>query len=253
MNLTAVIINFLREPYLYKCLESLREQYPDIKIIVGENGVYSKEKEDKIKSYGADYEVVHWDAGICIARNQLLKKVKTDYVLIGDDDFFYTEESKVDKMLEFLKNNKKYSLVGGRVREEGKIRNYQGYFEFMGETLVYESLKMEDFRHDIINFKECDITFNYFVARTKDLKEVGWDENFKVSYEHSMFFLDLKRANKKVVFSPDPIVVHKPEVQGIMDIEEYGKYRKRTLDKGRFFERNNIKYAVDMSGVRDKI
>ena len=40
INTTAIIVNFLREPYLKKCVDSLRLEYPDIKIIVGEKDEY---------------------------------------------------------------------------------------------------------------------------------------------------------------------------------------------------------------------
>jgi len=255
MNLTAIVINFLREPYLFKCLESLRTQYPDIKILVAENGKPSKRTQKKVESYGAVYVPIEFDAGICRARNTLVGLAGTDYVLIGDDDFFYNHNAGVDKMLAFLERHPEYALIGGRIFENEKIRDYQGYFDFVtdenGEGLVYRKLEMNDWLKDEIQYKECDLVFNYFVARKKDI--IQWDNNIKVSYEHSTFFIDLKRAGKKVVFAPDCIVTHKPKLDKEYNFGEYAKYRYRKLDKQRFFNRNNIVWARDMNGNFDTL
>ncbi len=252
MNLTAIIINFLREPYIYKCIESLQEQYPDIKIIIGENGHYTKEKADKFANYGVKYIEIGWDAGICVARNKLVEEAGTDFVLIGDDDFFYTKNSKVDKMLSFLERHPEYSVIGGRIFENDALRDYQGFFNFEDDGLIYKELELDNFEEDEIRYKECDLVFNYFVGRKKDLLAVRWDEKIKVAYEHSTFFIDFKKAGYKVVFTPDAIVKHKIKLNEPID-EEYQNYRKRRTDKIRFFTKNSINWLIDMKGYRDTL
>ena len=258
MNLTAIIINFLREPYLYKCLESLKAQYPDIKIIVGENGKYTEAKKKIIEGYGAKYIEVAWDAGICVARNKLAELADTDYILVGDDDFFYTEDTKIDLMLGFIEKHPEFTLIGGRIFENEKIRDYQGFFDFVydekkGHGLVYQKLQMDNWQFDEIRYKECDLVFNFFVGRKKDILDVRWDENIKVSYEHSTFFIDMKRLGKRTVFTPDAIVVHKPDLGDDVKFEEYKEFRNRRLDKRRFYERNGIVWCRDMFGNEDTV
>ena len=249
-NCTAVIINFLREPYLYNCVKSLRDVYPQINILVGENGEYTKEKKQIINKLGADYIEVSWDAGVCKGRNHLVNQVKTEYTLVGDDDFFYDKKANIREVVEFLKRHPEIDLVGGRVIEGEVIKNYQGFMDLTDGVLKYTKLELEDFDEDGIKYKKCDITFNFFVARTKVLQAIKWDENIKVAYEHSDYFLALKGYGATVVFSPDMLVVHKPIISEKIN-EEYKNFRCRKSDKRYFFKKHNLKYAIDLNGHKD--
>lgn len=249
MNLTALVINFLREPYMLECLKSLQKY--NITVLVGENGEYSEETKQKVEALGAKYIKLPFDSGVTGGRNRLLKHVKTDYFLVGDDDFYYTNEANIENMVAFLEKNKSFDLIGGRVRENGKIQNYQSFMELKNNILIYTPLKLDRFKYDgNIQYKECDLTFNFFVGRTSTLKDIEWDENIKVSYEHSDYFLTLQKYNKKVAFTPDAVVVHKP-AHVYVPPNEYSKYRRRKNDKDYFFEKHKIRMAIDIHGRRD--
>lgn len=257
MKCTAIVINFLREPYLRKCLDSLQALYPQINVKVGENGHYTDEKKKWIESVKErKYYDLPFDSGVCVGRNRLMKKVRTKYVLVGDDDFMYTNDSKVDKMIEFLEANPEYDLVGGRIHQNGRIHNYQGFFEFNDKNLNIKAFNTDGASYKKceksgLRYANCDLVFNFFVARTKAIKEVLWDEKIKVAYEHSSFFIAFKEAGKKVAFSPDPIVIHKPKIAEQINMQEYSKYRRRKTDKKRFFEKHNIVTLTDMQGHKD--
>lgn len=254
-NLTAIVISFLRPRYTADCIRSLRETYPDINILVGENGHYNKELEEICQEVDAEYIDLEFDSGVPAGRNELIKRVETDYVLVGDDDFLYDEEAKVDQMVDFLESKKEFDLVGGRVFENGQVKNYQGYIEIYDDHLNYVAVhenevdKKDNFSG--LSYKEVDLTFNYFVARTDEIKDVLWDENIKVAFEHSHFFIHLKKAGKKVAFSPEPIVKHKHQDYGISD--EYKKFRTRRSDKHYFFKSLGIEYSNDMNGSTTRI
>lgn len=251
-NCTAVIINFLREPYLWKCVESLRDTYPEVNILVGENGYYNKERKKKLKKMGAEYIEVAFDAGVCKGRNVLVDQVKTEYTLVGDDDFFYDKKANIKEAIEFLERHPEIDLVGGRIIEGEIVRNYQGFMDLRDGVLKYTMLDLSQFENDGINYKQCDITFNFFVARTKLLQKVKWDEGIKVAYEHSDYFLALKNYGAKVVFSPDMLVVHKPFIKEKIS-EEYQKFRLRKSDKKYFFKKHKLNYAIDFNGRHDTI
>lgn len=254
MKCTAIIINFLREPYLWKCIDSLKAMYPDIKIKVGENGEYTEAKKERIESYkGSKYYDLPFDSGVCVGRNSLLKQVRTKYVLVGDDDFMYNADAKVDQMVEFLEANPDYDLVGGRVYQNGSIQNYQGNFTLKNGELKIDKIDVENEEYKIcaksgLRYTKCDLTFNFFVARTKAVREVLWDEGIKVAYEHASFFIAMKEAGKTVAFSPDPVVIHKPKLSERINNELYSKYRMRRTDQKRFFEKHNIHTLTDMRG-----
>lgn len=257
-NLTAIVISFLRPDYTIACIESLRSQYPDIKIVVGENGHHSKELARACDKVGAKYVELPFDSGVCYARNALVKEVNTKYVMVGDDDFFYTNTAKVDKMQQFLENHEEYDLIGGRVSVDGVKQNYQGYIEkhpthFQSHLLDVDKAEFEIDEVSDLRYCAADLTFNYFVARTAKVLEVPWDEEIKVAYEHYSWFYDFKCAGGKVAFSPDPIVVHKPahirkKVEQTENHREYTVFRNRKSDQERFFKKYKIKYTISMNG-----
>ena len=257
-NTTAIIINFLREPYLYECLRSLKEKYPDIQVLVGENGEYTKEKKKKIEAFkNVKYIEVEYDAGVCKARNLLVSLVKTKYILIGDDDFKYYEKSEIDKMEDFLDEHKEFDLIGGRTVEGGAIKNYQGFIHQYDDHFKYEALDLKENTFNKCDktgllYKPCDLTFNFFIARTEAVKDTLWEEKIKVAYEHSTFFIDFIRKGHRVAFTPDILVIHKPILEEkIEDIGNYLNYRYRKSDKKTFFKRFNISSVIDMDGRRD--
>lgn len=258
-KVTAIIISFLRPQYTTACILSLKKTYPEIKIIVGENGEYNKDLAGLCKEHGIEYVQLPFDSGVCVARNELIKMVQTPYVLVGDDDFYYDENAKVDGMKNILDNVEDIDLVGGRVRQNGEIKNYQGIIEkrhnhFQTYPIDIENQKYEEL--DGMRYCKADLTFNYFVARTEKVKQVPWDEEIKVAYEHFSWFYDFKVAGGKVVFTPDAIVIHKPEhiARNILNTEEnktYQAYRNRQSDKDRFFSKYKLDYTISMNGQKN--
>jgi len=251
-NLTAIIVTFLRDEYLYVCVDSLLKQYPDINIIIGDQNP-SEEKKERFESLGIQYVELEYDCGLCKARNELIKLVNMDYVLIGDDDFMYNDEAKVDIMLKWIEQNNDIDLIGGLVRESGHIKNYQGFIQEKEDKkcFIYKALDNDKILGSSIH--QVDLTFNFFVAKTEAVRAVQWDEQIKVAYEHSSFFIDFKRAGYKAFFTPDAIVVHKPFVENRSreNHDKYKTFRSRKSDKKRFFEKYNLDYVIDMNGVRD--
>jgi GT2 family glycosyltransferase len=254
-NITAIIISFLRPGYTKACVQSLRLKYPWIEIIVGENAKHDESLAEVCKLAGAEYVQLPFDSGVCVARNELTKLVKTDYVLVGDDDFFYNESSKVQQMKDFLDNHSEFDLIGGRIIQNDVVRNYQGFIHFKGNHFKSEALDAEKAKYSIdeksgLRYCPADLTFNYFVGRTEKIRAVPWDEEIKVAYEHYSWFYDFKCAGGKVAFSPDPIVIHKNKKIVSEQTDEYSNFRNRKEDKYRFFNKYGIKYTITMNGQK---
>lgn len=254
-RVTAVLISFLRPGYTEACVRSLADTYPGINIIVAENAEYNKDTAEICRQYNAKYVVLPYDSGVCVARNRLVQLVETEYVLVGDDDFFYTPEARVDEMAAFLDGHPEFDTIGGRVKQDGVIRNYQGYIHERPRSIHLEPLDLETgFLFDdktTLLYKKADLTFNYFLARTEKVKKTPWDENIKVAYEHLTWFIDFKKDGGKVAFSPDPVVIHKPQHIDPKQESEYPAFRNRRCDKERFFKKYDIDYTVTMNGTRD--
>jgi len=256
-KVTALIVSFYRPEYLEVCLSSIRETYPDINIIVGDNGKGNDGKVEMCKKYNAEYLKLPFDSGICVGRNMIMDKIKTPYVLVGDDDFKYDDRAVVEKMVKFMETNKDYSIIGGRTIQDGTVRNYQGFIDVVeGERSIWTALELDSYQKDNasgLEYKVCDIIFNFFVGRVEDINKVKWDENIKVAYEHSSFFIDMKKVGYKTAFSPEPLVIHKPKID-IKNKEQYSlykHYRMRRSDKNYFYKKYRLQYCIDMAGRRD--
>lgn len=258
-KVTAIIISFLRPAYTKACVKSLRKMYPDIKIIVGENGEYDKELAKVCKQADAKYIDLPFDSGVCVGRNTLISHVETEFVLIGDDDFLYTKEAMVDKMWQFLNGHPEFDLIGGRVSLGGVLQNYQGHIEKHARHFITTAIDLKDdfYKDEASGLRYCpaDLTFNYFVGRTEKIKATPWDDQIKVAYEHFSWFFDFKLAGGKVAFSPDPVVVHKPvgvfnELIKDPNYGKYSDYRNRKSDRERFFAKYELDYTIGMNGKK---
>lgn len=254
-NVTAILISFLRPEYTMACLKSLKQIAPEIEIIVAENGEFDQELNDFILNLGGQYVQMPYDSGVCHARNEMMKLVKTEYVLVGDDDFFYLEDTGIEKMLKFLENRQDIDLIGGRIFENGQVLDYQGYMNMIGDHLEYRRLDIESCEFDEatgLKYKICDIVFNFFIARKDRIINYPWDEKIKVAFEHSDWFLSLKNTGIKVAFTPDCVVVHKPRHVKLKNQKKYMQFRMRRTDMSYFFEKHKIKYSIGFKGIKMK-
>lgn len=247
-EVTAVLKTFLRDYYLMECLKSLREQYPDIRIIVADDGHKRMERSEKILKYANNHVYLDWDSGLPAGRNRALRIVETPYVFIGDDDFYHDSKA-LDKLLPLMEVA---DIAGGRVKHNNVIGDYQGFFveRDNGKELKWQRLESEDYKeHKGSRYIPVDLTYNFFLGKTEKVREVGWDENIKISFEHSDFFLAAKKNGLKVVYCPDAIVDHKPmHVEINKDEEaEYRPFRLRRTDRDYFVKKWGYGSYADMN------
>lgn len=268
-DVTAIIVSFLRPEYTVACVKSLRETYPGIRIVVGENGYPDRGLAAACARAGARYVRLPFDCGVTGARNRLVSLVETPYVMVGDDDFLYDHGALADHMRVFLADHSDYDLIGGRVSVDGRVQNYQGRVTRHPDHFTTEPIDPEKESFEISHFFgpedhprvrpfrycDADLTFNYFIARTEKVRSVPWDEEIKVAYEHFSWFHDFRSAGHRVAFSPEPVVIHKPKsvrvrLHDTPQHAEYMRYRGRKSDKERFFGKYGITHAIGMNGRR---
>lgn len=248
-SVTAIINNFMRPEYTRKCVESLRANYPDVKIIVGNSDKPDESLETFVLENGGRYIELPFDCGITVARNLMMNEVKTKYVLVGDDDFFYDKNAHLEILLKLMNVA---DVAGGRVYEHGILRSYQGDVENDNGVLRSTPLDMNNYdNYDGADYKKCDIVFNFFIANRYIISQIPWDEKIKVAYEHSDWFISLK-GKAVVVFSPDAIVIHKPKLDNPIN-EDYENYRSRRGDKDYFFKKHKIHATFDFAGRIDGV
>jgi glycosyltransferase involved in cell wall biosynthesis len=229
-NVTAIIKTFQRPDTVRRLVQSIRQYYPDLRIIVGDDSTEPQEVP------GAELLALPFDIGLSAGRNRLVDAVETEYTLLLDDDFVFEPDTRIELLLKPLDDG--LDLVSGRV---GGCE-YHGMLMRQDRTLHYLFRQ----KRRTVHGHDCyDMTWNFFVARTARLKELRWDEGLKVA-EHTDFFL-------RGTMLPKPLLVgHVPEVN-VGHIQEknatYAKYRERGMYYAiRFFQKHDLVRSISYKG-----
>lgn len=228
-DLTICVKTFIRPKTLDKCLESIRARYPDVKILVANDG------PDPIVNNKADQVFnLPFDVGLSAGRNYLLDRVETEFVMFIDDDTIFSETSKVEDMLGVLHNNSEIDLAAGKIRGNsfcGTLEKEHGIlFRNVGS---YSSI--------ISGFKIYDYVLNLFVARTSKVKEVRWDEELKI-VEHMDFFWRAKGVLRCTAL--DHVYFHNTRERDA----EYSKFRVGRIP---FFMQKQCE-KIGVTEIRDR-
>jgi hypothetical protein len=218
-NVTAIIKAFERPNAVINLYNSIREFYPKLKIIIVDDS--KKSMDTSIFDENVEYIHTDFDIGLSAGRNLALSKVKTRYFLLLDDDFVFTENTKLEKMYKILQDTD-FQIVGGGVWDFGyKKRCFKGkIFIFKNVFYLFNNLSS----NKINGLYKYDYVLNFFMADTELVKRYPWDESLKLG-EHEDFFYNLKKYNVNITDLSDKVIVnHFPEHS-----LEYDEYRKRVI------------------------
>lgn len=185
------ITTFERPRCCKNLVVSIREYYPKANIYVADQGKYTTDYEaEKIR--------LPYDCGLSYARNYLWKHTKEPYKLLLDDDFIFTDETKIEKFHTLIDH---CDIVCGSVREKGKIRNYEHDLRKVGSRLYYDTPKRKMKSIEGIKCQRVDLALNFGLFR-QDTDT--WDEALKIC-EHTDYYL---RFKGKLLFTPEVVVDH---------------------------------------------
>ena len=236
---TVVIKTFERPNKLINLLKSIREFYPLMHVIIIDDSTSCiKYKWDKQTSY----HHMPYDIGLSEGRNIGVSYVKTPYTLLLDDDFLFTEKTKLNIFIDILKNYN-FDIVSGDVVDYGVMtRSWRGVFKIKGENLVLKYLPANNKKN---GYPKLDFVLNFFLARTIILKHNPWDSDLKIR-EHEEFFWRLKQNNIRVTYTNEVSIWHFPDDHSKIKKTKYSKMRE-----DRFLHFHKI--ACTKIGVKDFI
>lgn len=220
----------LRDESLYRCVESIRESYPQATVIVADDGHHSGAKTQKMESLGVRYERLPFDVGLSFKRNTLAHLADTPFMCVVDDDMVITLEAQVDKLRGFMSFA---DIAAGKVRlSTGREMEYLARLNLKNRVLHMRELRSpwEE------GWRRTHLALNCYVGKTEILRAIGWDNRFKTTYEHLDFFLRMRLAGRFVAYVPDS-VFHETRARN----EEYLKFRGRHEPaKKVFFKKWNL-------------
>ncbi|XP_031602710.2 beta-1,4 N-acetylgalactosaminyltransferase 1a [Oreochromis aureus] len=192
-NITALVTiatkTFLRYDKLKDLIDSIRKYYPTVTIVIADDN----EHPQPVTGPHIEHYIMPFGKGWFAGRNLAVSQVITKYVLWVDDDFIFTANTKLEKMVDILEKTT-LDLVGGAVRE------VTGYTATYRHTISVEDGGKEGdclhirlgYHHAIKGFPNCvvaDAVINFFMAQTVKVQQVGFDPRL-ARQAHLEFFID---------------------------------------------------------------
>lgn len=231
-DVTFAITSFERPEHLARLLESIQTYYPNAKVLVAD---YSEVKPTI--NFGTLVEL-EFDIGLSQARNILAAITQTKYMLLLEEDFIFTQNTKIEPFVDILENDTTVGVVGGCLEVDGKIHWYDMNIRKYRNKLVGEKAP-----NNFIStfqgtpYKYCDMVFNFSLFRKAMLETDKFDNSLKVG-EHVPYYWEVKeRGNWRVAFTNTTSIKH--DMSGRS--EKYNEHRKRARKmQASWFHRNNL-------------
>lgn len=229
MTLSIIIVNWNVKHYLERCLLSIIKNTPhlDYEIIVIDND----STRDNSKRFLADFRTEanvkiilnNQNLGFAKANNQGIKQAQGEYILLLNPDTEIIEKGSLAKAVDLMKKNKDWGVLGCRLLEADKQTqlSVRSFPKLIPQIMI--SLKL----HHI--FSRARVLQNYFLpnfdyketasvdqvmgafllTKREVISKIGpLDEKFYIWFEEVDFCRRTKKAGWKVVYSPEPTIIH---------------------------------------------
>lgn len=213
-DVTLLVKAFERPDSVVALYKSLRLYYPSIPIVIVDDGNNKPPQDifdENVKYINAEYNI-----GVSAGRNLALSHITTEYFVLLDDDFIFTEHTKLENMLEVLETTD-IDIVSGIMHDFGKIkRSFAGCFDVTDDVFT---LRIEKTCGESGGYSLYNIVLNFFMARTEKIKKIKWDPELKTG-EHKEFFIRARAYGIKCTVLESVTINHFPEQLG-----NYAEYR----------------------------
>jgi hypothetical protein len=204
-SVCVLIKTFLRDGYLFQCVKGLEEKFPEVKIVIVDDG---EDSGQKIRLYSRLRDSGHacvWlprDSGFGAKANAGVDHCDREFVLVGSDDFDFGGlgvREGVEHLATVLENVPEIGVASGRVNR----RAYEATLE-LGDNWARETAGFYGSnKTGGVVYQLCDLTVNYSLIRRQVFDSVRWDDDVKIGGgEHGAFYIDVKRAGWKTAYVP---------------------------------------------------
>jgi len=253
----SILIKTLERPQqLINQLYSIRKYKFNGPIIIADDSrePYREQVLQHFPDLNITYINLPFDTGTAEGRNIMLQQTKTPLFVLCDDDFIFEPRTRLPLMRKMLVDNK-LDLLGGVFRQYNlksrkerlkfdlsrwflkfnilipstSIFEYSANFDLEGKICRMKKMKYQD------PFTLCDMTHNFFIARTDKVTAFGgWNLLLKGG-EHQNFFIRAKLNGLKVATTRLCGVVHdrwSPTPELFKELRDRGAtYQKIALDE----------------------
>ena len=199
-RLTAVIGSCQQTRHVERLVRSVRQHYPTIRLLVADDGSQPRLVE------GADRVRVDADSGVAAGRNAALARVRTPLFLLLEEGMELSRRSGVERLLAGVEQKqldvaagvcvacrRRFGLFTSRRPDPGHAT-----LEFANDSIQIRP----GHRPGVDGFLRCDLTHDFFVARTDRVRALGgWDEHPAVDARVE-FFVRAQRRGLRVGVHP---------------------------------------------------
>ncbi|KAI7812264.1 hypothetical protein IRJ41_022544 [Triplophysa rosa] len=185
-QVTVLVKAFLRYKELRVLIESIRVNYPNIKIIIADDSL----NPEKIDGDNIEHYIMPPAQGWFAGRNLAVSQVTTKYFLWVDDDFVFLNETRIESFVKIMEAVPELDVVGGEVdgnRFAFKLLYQEGNSDEGGCIT-----RVRATHGPVPGLDGCffvDGVVNYFMGRTDAVRRVGFDPFLK-RVAHTEFFID---------------------------------------------------------------
>lgn len=227
-DLSIIIVNWNTSQNIKKCLDSIKKYTQGInyKVYVVDNASL----DDSVKMVGKNFPWVklivnNENLGFAKANNQILKKIKTEYVFIVNPDIEFMKNT-VSELVKFLENNKELVACSPlMLNPDHSIQNKGYYHRFpslMQALLFYTNLIKISEKIPLLKdrYWECPLYHNKpfeveqlpgacIFAYNLKLKEVNFfDERYPLLFEDVDLSYRLMNKGYSLYVIPNSKVIH---------------------------------------------
>jgi hypothetical protein len=229
------ITTFKRPQAVAQLLRSIASRYPDAAVYVADQGEVLDDEFygglcSELLAAGLvtppDVRLLPFDCGLSAARNHLVTTTLREYKLILDDDFSFTDETRIERFIALLEAHPEAGIVGGNVNRNGEPQLFDFRIDRTDRTTFRPVIDDSPYSvQDGVRYRETDCVVNFALMRRELFDHVLWDPKLKVG-EHGDFYFRVLDAPFSVLHTPDVVVDHLEPEQD----PDYAMYRGRHVE-----------------------
>ncbi len=204
-NVTFIFKSFERKRSAKRLYRSIQRYYPGVKVVIADDS----KKPLVIKSDHVQIVNLPFNSGLSKGLNKALELVETPFTVRMDDDQVLTPYTVFHKHLKLLQSHPELDLISVFQYTADSPQNWQSKIKPYFKETMEEAPNPLKIPHGTFLDKTYVILGkvpNVFIARTEQFRQVGYDDNIRMT-DHLEFFF--RAAGILVsVLSLDSFVLH---------------------------------------------
>ena len=259
MDVSVVVTAIATSARLRTFVESLERVYPDLPIYVGAQGQLEPRADDIAAKANVHWFELPFDCGISKARNFLVGKIQTEFILLCDDDLVFRSDFTLESSFSLFEKFADLGVIGGRLINfnydtNGQVKSASKP-EWEALHLIHDrdakvlilvpasKLNAQCHEHAGQEVLFCDCVSNFSIIRRSLVFDRGaeWDERYRIEGEHLDFFLSLRSILGCRVAYYSGLFAEHHRIHG----EVYARLRSRsTRGQAMQFEKLGIEWRI---------